>query len=541
MATVKSLNAKIGADTSGFQKGMSAMAGSMRNIKGLFGKLMIAGGAFAAANFFKDAVEEASEYEDELVQIQKLTGDAVGKKVMKSVENLSEQWGVSRDEISSAAAQAARFGAEGEKEISSFTETVTKMSLAVDGVQADAAAKSLAKIGEATGVPLDDVNQLGNAVNKLGDTMKTSAGEILNAGKRSSIALSNLGLKSDEIIALNARMNELSPTARRAGSALRGLSDNLMDPKRLQKIASVLDINADELAEMRDKAPLKVIKKLSERINESDKGAKKLASTLSKPAKRALLGLGQDFGELEEKIGEANHQMEEGNSLTTQSKKKNQAASKQLKALNNQWKNMKRNLGKELLPFLKNEFMPFMEETFIPGMETAAENIATSWNWLQEQIENVAFGIIRAFQLIKKWRDKLLGENFVDFLEKVRKTTKGQGFATSVAQGSSSFIGSARKKVMGFFGGGGQQNKANVNQGAAARAANRQNRGPMNQENKIQNNIEVKVRGGLGSQTGASDSIGNNIARRVREEVTRASEDAIQRGAFVPFSEAPAR
>lgn len=89
-------------------------------------------------------------------------------------------------------------------DILKFTETVAKLSTAIDGVSAEEASKQLARVLTLTGDTIQNIDRLGSSLVQLGNNFKANEGEILNFAERIAGAGGVVGLTSADILGISA-------------------------------------------------------------------------------------------------------------------------------------------------------------------------------------------------------------------------------------------------------------------------------------------------------------------------------------------------
>lgn len=327
--------------------GAVAKLGSLRNAVGLAGAAL---GALAVGGLAK-ATGAAADFEEQMVEVEKVTTPETAEAMSQSIREMAAEMPVAQEELAGIAAQAGRFGVEGPENIERFTESVAKMAVATD-LSTEEAGEAFARMSTLMDEPIENVENLGDAVNELSNTMATSASEITNASTRSSGALSQLGLQSDEILALNATMNEVSASSRIAGTRLRRFAQELQDPGKAEDLAAALGMTVDEFRAMRENDPNQLMQEMVQRFNEGDESADELRSTLSTTSRSALAGLAQNTEGWADAQQVANDQLGDGTSLTEEYAAAADTFNSKVQVLKNRIKNAAIAIGEDLLPIM---------------------------------------------------------------------------------------------------------------------------------------------------------------------------------------------
>lgn len=412
MATnIGEVKAKITGDASSFTQAAGEAEESVFGLQGAFGALLGAAGAFAAGNFFQNAIEGALELEREITELQKLAGVELGKEISQDVKELSEDLPIARRELLKIAQQGARFGVEGREEILDFTESVARIKLATN-LTAREAGRDFAKIAGQMEVPISRIDDLADIINKLGDNMKTSQSEILRSVQRSSAAMNRLGLQEEQIIALNAVMNEQSATARLGATANESLAEELLNPQDVQQLARSLGLTVKQFREMKSEAPIKIIERAIDVIGKGTEESKKLNDVLGDPSIRALSNLRKGWESYSEAMNSTTTQSAAYSSAQREVNRIQQTTSAEVTKLNNKWNNMVDKIGTELFPVTEelvevlSETIDIMRDLEIPGfigfLGDIAANVTRVVNAILDLVQlDVSGAFVNFLQLLE--------------------------------------------------------------------------------------------------------------------------------------------
>lgn len=273
--------------------------------------LLAAGAAGTFAAGMGKAASQAMKLEQQVASVAKVTNEAVGQKVMDNIRELNQEIPISRKKLAETAAAAGRLGVEGSENITRFTETIAKMSTATD-ISGGKAAESMARILKLTQTNAKNVGKMSDAFVMLGNNVAASESEILRSVTKSAGALNTLGMKKEQILALNASLVEVSSSASRAGTRIRSAITALRDPSQIEAAAEALNMSANELKNMRDNSPIDFLILLSEELSKSGKTAEKLSGKLNNRVLNVLNKLSIISDDLKERIKKTNNQLENG-------------------------------------------------------------------------------------------------------------------------------------------------------------------------------------------------------------------------------------
>jgi TP901 family phage tail tape measure protein len=359
----------ISGDSSGLNDALEGGIGKLGDFRTAVG---LAGAALAtfATKQLADAVGAAEEWESVMADVEKVTDPETAGELSGRLQDLSEEIPVATENFAELAEQAGKFGAEGVDDIENFVRTIAKIQTATD-LSAEEAGKRFSKIASAVGVPLSEIEKLGNGVNILADSMKTDAAEITDTATRTSNVLSQrFGLAEDKVLALSASMNEVSPSSRRAAGGLRRAAEALMDPSKMEDIAAALGMTPEQFRAMREENPEKLFDLVAQKMAEGGDTAEELSSALGTQATRGFSKLGQQMARTEEAQQKVNQQFQEGTSLEEEMEIRTNTLTGQKRLLNNQLGNISRSIGNVLLPYL----------TALLEKVTSAVSVFADWN-----------------------------------------------------------------------------------------------------------------------------------------------------------------
>jgi TP901 family phage tail tape measure protein len=358
----------VGADTSEFG---SAMDGAIDKLGRFRQTVGLAGGALAAlaTGALAKSVQAAADFEEAMVEVEKVTSPETMRAVSDSVRELAEEIPLAQSELAGLAADAGRFGIEGPENIEKFTESVAKMAEATN-LGSEQAGESLARLATLTNTPVSEIENLGSSINALSNNYATSAQEIVDSMLRASASLSQVGLNQRQIAGLSASLNEVSESSERAGTRLRRLGQEMLNPKNVADLANALGMTEAEFVQMRRNAPVQLIMQMARAMGEGGQEADALRQALSTTSRQALGALSQNLEGATQAQEKANRSFKEGTSLQKEFEAATDTFNARVKLLQNRLGNVGIEIGESLLPDLKN---------LVNDVSGAAEQFA-EWN-----------------------------------------------------------------------------------------------------------------------------------------------------------------
>ena len=341
---------EVTSETEGLESGLAGAMGQLDSLKGAVAGLGLALAGLSAGGL-ASAVNSAANFESQLVELEKVTDPTTAREMGTAIQDMASRMPLAQSELAGIAEQAGRLGIEGTDNIQNFTEVTAEMATATD-LTAEEAADSFARMSTLMNEPIENVRAIGDATNALSNSMATSSSEITDAATRSSGALTNMGMKSSDILALNAAMNEVSPSARVAGTQLRRMAQEMMDPGKIDDLAAALGMSVSEFKAMRKEDPTQVIRMMAEQMGEGGEAARRLRSTLSTTSRQALAGLSNNLDSMNKGLEVSEQQFKEGGSLAAEFESAMGTFQNTVQITRNNLRNLAISTGQLLLPAL---------------------------------------------------------------------------------------------------------------------------------------------------------------------------------------------
>ena len=138
--------------------------------------------------------------------------------VRQEILNLSKTTGTASEEIAGVAEAAGQLGV-GVKDVSAFTETMVRLGDSTN-LSADEAATAIAQFYNIMGQDLSTVDRFGSSLVALGNNSATSEKKIMDMASRIASSGSQIGLTSQQILALSASLSSVGLEAEGGGSAI---------------------------------------------------------------------------------------------------------------------------------------------------------------------------------------------------------------------------------------------------------------------------------------------------------------------------------
>lgn len=376
-------------------------AASLMRIKNISPGLAVAAGGVATAVLATGAAyaygtSQAISFEEQMLGVRKTTG-LTGQDLAKlgsDLLDLSGKLGIARGELTAIAETAGQLGIEGREDITSFTQTVAKLS-SVSELTADQAGKQIAKIANIFDVPIEQARRLGSVINELSNTTTAQAGEITQALRKAGAAGEDLGLAVDQVAAMNATLIDSGLEARRAGTGLRNFFS--MVRTEAKSVADVIGVTSDELNTMLEEDALGTLRQYVGALGDMDKQMRTIhiEETFGRENLQAVSALAGQTDLLSKNLDTANEGFEEGTSL----QKEFEAT---LGAVSTQWTRLTQNLQAAAIEMSKS-VLPALSSTLegINSLFESTEVTVEAFDKLDERMEKTA----GAEELLRTYRE----------------------------------------------------------------------------------------------------------------------------------------
>jgi TP901 family phage tail tape measure protein len=392
---VKSKMAKLGFTS---DKVTAALKGAAK-AGALIGGAAVVAGIVGSTKAFMD-------FEDAMANVRKTTGFT------------KEQITV-LGELASIAATAGQLGITGQKNILSFTETVAKMTTAFD-MSADSVAIAAAKLTNIYNIPIEQVGNLGSAINVLGNTTAASESQLMAFSMSLGPTGQQLGFTATEALSLGASMVSIGMDASAAGTRLnRAFS---MIGQNLDELASFMGVTTEEFTASFEEMPMETFMGVLEKLSrvEGKLKANTVASQLfNEIGAKAIKGLTGDLDGLRTNLKNSADGFKANTSLSEEFAAKTDTLKARFQLLKNSITSLLIDIGGELAPTLNSIIEGF--RNILPAVKDLVFEIGAGFGEMFESITRQAGGTLDP--LIKKLKeagDKISsGLNFKTLLDDI--------------------------------------------------------------------------------------------------------------------------
>ena len=256
MATLNSSGFMTGLNQ--MLSGLSGFSGSLNGLKsalGGLGKLLTnpfvlgAAAVTGIALALGSATAAAMQWEDQMANVAKTTGmtGQVLADMSKNILDISINSRTSQQDLAAIAATGGTLGISDIDELTGFTEAINMMTVAFD-MTGEEAATQMAHVANSFNAPIEQVQQMGNSINILGNNFATTERDIISALE----AIGPTAKQYNETIADSAAyatvLLQQGVDPSEVGTGLQSaLKVAAGDPKKMSAWADLMGISVDEL------------------------------------------------------------------------------------------------------------------------------------------------------------------------------------------------------------------------------------------------------------------------------------------------------
>lgn len=288
---------------------------------------MIGGGGYAMLNAGRSAtngllgpVRAYSDFEDAMAGVAKQVAGARDDngqltstyyEMADAIKAMGQRIPMATTEIAALVEGAARMGVTGKENLLAFAEVAANAATAFE-LPADQIGENLARIADLYKIPIQNVSQLGDAINYLDDNAKSKGADIIEVLQRTAGITASVGMSFKDAAALGSTFLTLGASAEVAGTAtnamIRELAIATEQPKRFQKGLAQLGLDAKALQKGMAKDATGTIQQVMEALS-------KLPEENQLTVATQLFGkeYGDDASKLAQNIGEYRRQLELAN------------------------------------------------------------------------------------------------------------------------------------------------------------------------------------------------------------------------------------
>lgn len=337
----------------------SALANKMQGMRDRAGNIALKAGAITGATI-AFPVKAAMDFEDAMAEVRKVVDFDTPKQFKEmgqDIQELSTKIPMTANEIAELVAAGGQSGIARE-ELVRFAEDAGKMGVAFD-ISAQEAGETMAKFRTAFKMSQDDVVELADKINYLGNTTAASAPKITDVVRRIGPLGEVGGLASGSIAAIGASMISAGVESEVASTGIKGLILSLTagesaterQASALQKLGFDAKQMAVDMQKDANGAILKLFRSL-QNIDASERAAV-LKNLFGKESIGAITPLLSNLEGLEQNLEKVGDKTQYADSMQKEFDARAATLSNDLVLAKNAARNLMIAIGNELAPAVK--------------------------------------------------------------------------------------------------------------------------------------------------------------------------------------------
>lgn len=284
-------------------------------------------------------------------------------QVREGILKLASATGTSSSEIAGVAEAAGQLGV-GVKDVTEFTETMVRLGDSTNLAAGDAAT-AIAQFYNIMNQDLSTVDRFGAALVDLGNNSATSESKIMDMASRIAGSASQIGLTSQQVLALATSLSSVGIEAEMGGSAISTIMTNIdkevaLNGKHLKTWASTAGMSSKEFKKAWETDTMSAIQAVVKGMGEvkdeggnlnvllEELGVKNIRQT------DTMKRLSNASDLLTNSLQIANNAWEQNSALATESDKRYNTTAAKLGQVKETLKEVAIDLGEVMLPIIKN-------------------------------------------------------------------------------------------------------------------------------------------------------------------------------------------
>lgn len=273
-----------------------------------------------------------------------------------AIKSLGERIPMATTEIAALVEGGARMGIQGKDNLLAFAEVAANAATAFE-LPADQIGENLARIANLYKMPIQNIGELGDAINYLDDNAQSKGGDIIDVMQRTAGITASVGMSFRDAAALGSTFLSLGASAEVAGTAtnamIRELAIASEQPKRFQKGLKALGLESEAVQRGMATNATDTIQSVLKAINALPKDEQLTVTTqlFGKEFGDDAAKLASNMGELQRQIDLANADGSKG-TMQREADIRSDALSARMQMTQNRMFGLSATLGQTLRPAL---------------------------------------------------------------------------------------------------------------------------------------------------------------------------------------------
>ncbi len=329
------------------------------------------------------AVDSFASFETALVGVQKTT-DLSGQRLeqfSRVIQEMSTTIPVSANELLNLGQIAGQLGVRGSENIRNFSETIAKVSVSTN-LMGEEAATAFTRILNVTNTGIDQIDEFGSVVVRLGNNFAATESEIVRMTNEVARSIGVFGASAAQAAAIGTAMKSLGIQAQLGGSAMGKLLRTLDKVSRnggaaMEQLTFLTGESAEAFRKGFEKDAVSSLEKFLKGLNRVQKAGGSAAKTLEgfglsgDEVNKVLPAMAARVDVLSDALLQAGDEMKNSTALNEEAKKAFATLESQMKIADNALTNFSSSVGELLAPALTSVLEMFV--TFITSLTSIAQ------------------------------------------------------------------------------------------------------------------------------------------------------------------------
>jgi TP901 family phage tail tape measure protein len=300
--------------------------------------------------------QSAIGFEDAMTEVDKFVKGANLPELSKQIRDLGGSSPIGSIGIASLVAAGGKINLNAEQSLR-FAEISEKQAVAY-GIAVDEAANTITKIRTGMNLTMDEIRDLGDAINYLGDNSGSNAPNINNIVSRIGAVGKASGLANHEIAGLAAIIDSAAPNAETAATSMKNILTAMTGGEQLsgrqKDLLDRLGFDPQDLAASMQENASKTIEDVLKAIAGEDAEDRNgiINGLFGRESQAAVANMVGNLGEYGKVMNSVSDRSKYAGSSQKEYERELEKTSTQVKIQRQQWENVKIQLGEKLLPVL---------------------------------------------------------------------------------------------------------------------------------------------------------------------------------------------
>ncbi|MEZ0150136.1 MAG: phage tail tape measure protein [Candidatus Reddybacter sp.] len=304
------------------------------------------------------SARQGMAFESAMVDVDKFVKNADIPKLSQQIKALGGASPLGSEGIAKLVAAGGRLKLNSEQAFK-FAAVAERMSVSM-ALGIDSASESVAKLKSGMNLSMAQMEDLGDAINHMGDNSESNAGNIVDILTRVGSIGKAAGLAVPEIAALAAVIDGAAPSAEIAATGMKNILQTLSGGEQMAKakrdMLDDLGFDASDLAQRMQENAVATTREVLASIADRDAAERSgiMEQLFGREALSSVANLVGNLDKYDQAMGEVADKTRRANSMTKEYAREMEKTETKLKLLREKFTNLKIQWGEKLLPVIND-------------------------------------------------------------------------------------------------------------------------------------------------------------------------------------------